>query len=110
MARYYVIETEDQQPDVMRAGREDETMPETYTLRDKALSLPVRHPARIKYRDYIRGQANAREEARHAIETGGNATHGHLIGDHAARQIAAVEAAVNAAIEAGENERPLRHL
>lgn len=79
-------------------------MPEI-TLRDQALSLPLGHPARVAYRDYVRAQHNAREEF-----NAGQHGHGHMISDNASRHLATVTEKVEAAIAAGENERPVRHL
>jgi len=80
-------------------------MTEEFTLRDKALSLPQGHPARIAYRDYKRSQANIAED----IRTTGNTT-SSAVGECATEQLRRATEKVEAAIAAGENERPVRHL
>jgi hypothetical protein len=62
---------------------------DTYTLRDKALSLPANHPARVKYRDFVRACANASDDLGHGYNREDSR-------EDKAR--AAVESAVNAAV------------
>lgn len=64
-----------------------------YTLRDKALSLPVGHPARTAYRNHVRGCANAREEV-----AAGEYEHGFLQAGTEGENLHCVTELVEAAI------------
>jgi hypothetical protein len=64
-----------------------------YTLRDKALSLPQGHPARVLYRDYVRANHNMAEEV-----NAGDQSHGYLASGRNQRQLETVTAAVESAI------------